>query len=53
MQRRLRVPEPLLFDDGLGAGMDGREIRRGLAEVRNQTRAQKPFDRLPVSGPRR
>ena len=30
--------------------MDGREIRPGLAEVRNQTPAQKPFDRLTRLG---
>src|ERR1700676_1571558 len=30
--------------------MDRREIRPGLAEVRNQTPAQKPFDRLTRIG---
>jgi hypothetical protein len=44
------VPEPLLFDDGLGARMDRREIRPGLAEVRDQTLAQRPFDRLTRLG---
>jgi hypothetical protein len=39
------VLEPLLFGDGLGARVDRREVRTLLAEVRDQTPAQKPFHR--------
>ena len=49
MQRRLRVPEPLLLDDGLGAGMDGREIRRvsrRSAESDSGAEALRPVARL-------
>jgi hypothetical protein len=44
------VPEPLLFGDGLGARVDRCEIRTLLAEVRDKTSAQEPFDRLPQRG---
>src|ERR1700690_3441224 len=44
------VPEPLLFGDGLGARMDRREVRTLLAEVRDQTPAQKPFHGLTRLG---
>src|ERR1700686_3257916 len=39
------VPEPLLFGDGLGARVNRREVRTLLAEVRDQTPAEKPSHR--------
>jgi hypothetical protein len=44
------IAEPLILGDGFGAGMDRREIRTLLAEMRDQPPTQKPFHRLSRLG---